>query len=387
MSSSQTTLVRPYEDRDEEAVHSVRSLTYNDGMPIPEDRRKSRYSDSFVAEADGKIAGVFNVLPMNATRGPALLECGGVAGVAVSPDLRRSGVGLTMMKWLPGYLRKNGVQLASLYAFRETFYAKAGYAVVGKRFRISAPVHRLPKVDTKLPIRRLSPSDWKLLHECYEKFGHARSGVHIRSELMWERVLNENKPLTIYAAGDPIEGYVAVSHQVAFWVEQGLSEVTWSTGEGYKACLAIMHQIGINKSEMVWSEPSDSPYYASYIDQGVNVEVARPVMFRVCDVKGGLERLKPHHKGSFTLAVDDPDVPENRGPFKVEWSGGEVRVSEHAGEPDVEASISAFSQAFLGDPSLADLSRLGLIRVKSEAALEAAEQLLPPLPVFCGDFF
>src|SRR5580658_1789206 len=156
MSRSQTTVVRPYEDRDEEGFLAVRSLTYNDGLPIPEDRRgQSRFSDRFVAEADGKVAGVFVVLPMNATRGAALLKCGGVAGVGVSPDLRRSGIGLTMMKWLPGHLRENGVQLASLYAYRETFYARAGYAVVGKRFRISVPVHRLPKVETHLPIRRL----------------------------------------------------------------------------------------------------------------------------------------------------------------------------------------------------------------------------------------
>jgi len=380
-------VVRPMRESDIDGYMAVRTLTYNDGLPVSEERLATfSVDDHYVAEGESGIEGIFTSLPMNATRGEAVLNCGGVAAVAVSPNSRRGGVGLTMMKWLPGHLRANGTHLAALYAFRETFYAKAGYVVVGKRLRISVPMHRLPRVESSLTVRRLGPADWKELAPCYEAFAKKRSGVHIRNEKMWNRVLNEVKPLAIYAAGDPVEAYVAISHQTAFWVEQWLSEVAWSSDHGYRAMIGIMQQLGINKTSVAWFEPSDSPYYAQYIDQGVEVKVDRPVMFRVCDVKGSLEKLVPHGEGSVTIKVDDPDVPENRGPFLVNWSEGKVSV-EPANTADIEMSIGRFTQVFLGDPSVTDLSMNGLLTSANPTALEELARLLPPSPVYCGDFF
>ncbi len=380
-------LVRPCQEQDLDAYFAIQSLTYNDGLPVPEERREAKFSRRYLATLDGKPAGAFNALPMNASRGEALLKCIGVAAVSVSPDLRRAGLGEGMMAWACRHFREEGFPLASLYAFREPFYAKNGYAVVGKRLRLTVPLHRLPKVSSDLPIRRLTPADWRELHPCYEAFAHQRSGVHVRSEVMWERILQENKPLTIYAAGVPVEGYVAVSHQTAFWVEQSLSEVAWSTPEGYRAVLGAMQQIGINKTSVAWYEPSDSPYYAQYLDQGVEIKVERPVMFRVCDVPNALRALRPTGKGAFTLGIWDRQIPENEGPWTVEWADGAVKVSACEGEADVVARIGPFSQAFMGEPSLNDLTRQGSIEVRSSHAIESATRLLPPLPVFCGDFF
>jgi predicted acetyltransferase len=379
-------VVRPFEPKDQEGYDSVRSLTYHDGLPVPEERRNPRFATRYVAEVDGAILGAYNFLSMNATRGPAVIPCAGVAGVAVSPDARRGGIGRTMMAWSVRDFKENGFPLASLYAFREPFYGKCGYAVVGKRIRLSVPMHRLAKVESELAIRRLTPDDWEQLVPCYSAFGHQRSGVHLRNKLMWERVLKEHKPLAIYAAGDPVEGYIAVSHAIDFFKEQWISEVAWSSAAGYRGVLAAMHRIGINKSAMAWFEPSDSPYYAQFLDQGVVAELDRPVMFRVCDVPGALRLLKPSGVGAFGLAVSDPEVPENNGPWRVSWKDGAVSV-EAGGAADLTMDIQSFSQAFMGEPSLADVANQGRVSVGSVQALEAAKGLLPGLPVFCGDYF
>jgi predicted acetyltransferase len=380
-------LVRPCLEQDLDAYFAIRSLTYNDGLPIPEERRTSRFGERYLALLDDQPAGIFTALPMNATRGEALLPCAGVAGVAVLPDMRRGGVGESTMTWACRHFRESGTPLSSLYAYREPFYSRVGYATVGKKLRFTVPTHRLPNVASDLPVRRLTPEDWRELLPCYAAFGHQRSGTHVRSELMWSRVLQENKPLTIYAAGDPVQGYIAVSHQTAFWVDQWLSEVAWSTAEGYRAVLGIMRQLGINKTSMSWFEPSDSPFYAQYLDQGIEVKVTGPVMFRVCDVPKALESLKPIGAGRFTLGVWDRQIPENEGPWQVEWADGRVDVRPFAGAPEVVARIGAFSQAFMGEPNLADLARQGAIEVRSPEVLASALSLLPPLPVFCGDTF
>ena len=374
-------VVRPVEERHLEGYLAVRSMTYNDGVALePEEDRFS--IEQYVGLVDDEVAGICSVLPMNATRGPALIASGGVAGVGVAPERRRGGVGNAMMDGLVRRMREGGRPLSSLYAYREPFYARSGYAVAGKRLRLTVPTHRLPRVETSLPTRRLGPADWRAIEPCHAAYAHARSGVHVRNEAMWERVLNENRPLAIYAAGDPVEGYVAVSHRTEFWSEQWLSEVVWSTPEGYRGCLDLMRQLGINKSAVAWHEPSDSPFYALYLDQGVEARVERPVMFRVNDVPAALRALRPSSEGETRLRVADAVVPENEGPWRVRFSPRGVTVEPCEGH-DVAMDVRRFAQAFLGEPSLEDLVRLG--EIEGDATVLA--RLLPPSPTVCGDFF
>jgi predicted acetyltransferase len=380
--------IRPYRAQDEEGFFAVISLTYNDGLEVPAERRQYLLSQRYVAEQEGKIVGTFSVLELKLTRGAAEFHAAGVAGVAVSPDARREGVGAAMMNWAVENFRREGKTLAALFPFREPFYARSGYAVAGMRIRLTVPMHRLPRIETDLPIRRLTPADWRELVDCRSRFAHGRSGVNLRTEGMWGRVLSERKPLAIYAAGDPVQGYIAVSHQTTFWEEQFLSEVIWSSRAGYEACLAMMHRVAINKTSVSWYEPSDSPFYSFYLDQGVTAEIQRPTMFRVCDVVAALNGLKPIGSGAFTFGLQDPQIPENDATFQVRFKPERVLVEKtHIDLPDLIFSVPGFTQAFLGEPSLAQLAQFGSVQVNSQSALEEAERLLPPLPVYCNDFF
>jgi predicted acetyltransferase len=382
-------VVRPVEPEDLDGYLDVRALTFNDGNPIPEDRRAIKqpaHYARYAARLDGEVHGIFNLLDLTSTRGEATLACAGVASVAVSPHRRRSGLGAAMMSWIPRHLRDSGVPLSSLYAYREPFYRRFGWEVAGHRFRISCPSHRLPKVSSDLPVHRLGPANWELIDPCYTDFAHARSGLCLRTPRLWERVLGENRPLTVYAAGDPVEAYAVVSHSATFWTTDHISDVAWCSARGYEALLGIFGAIGINKTGLTWFEPSDSPFYATYLDQGIEARLDRPIMFRVCDAPGALRGLRAASTGSFTIHVRDELIPENEGPWRVDFSPAGVDVSP-ASTADVSLDIRQFTQAFLGEPSLLDLARLGLIRIASLAGLASAANLLPALPVICNDFF
>jgi predicted acetyltransferase len=189
----------------------------------------------------------------------------------------------------------------------------------------------------------------------------------------------------VYAAGDPVEAYAVLAHKVDFWEEQFVLEHAWTTARGYDAILDVLCGIAINKSELRILEPSDSPFLTRYADQGMKVSMVRPLMYRVLDVPGALRALVPDSSGEFAIAVEDPDLAENRGPWRVKFSPGKVDVAE-ASKADFTLSIQVFTQAFLGEPSLADLVRNGLAP-GDRAALEAAQSLLPPSPVYCQEFF
>lgn len=379
-------VVRSVQQEDLEGYFDVRSLTYNNGDPIPEDRRDFKWTRGFAALLDGEVTGAFNILDLTCTRGPATLKCGGVAGVAVYPHRRKSGVGSAMMSWLVRQLREEGIPMANLYAFRETFYRRFGYEVAGKRIKITCPTGRLPKLQNELPVRRLRPGDWQEINGCYSAFAHARSGLSLRDEKLWRRVLAENRPLTIYAAGDPVEAYAVVSHSWSFWTTDHISDVAWSTPEGYRALFEIFAGIAINKTALSWFEPSDSPFYAQYLDQSVEAVVDRPCMYRVCDVPAALRALQPEDSGEFTIRVLDDLIPENEGPWRAAFRPSAVEV-ERTQDADLTLDIRPFAQAFLGEPSLADLARIGQVDVRNRKALQAAQRLLPPSPTICADFF
>lgn len=378
-------VVRPYEPRDLEGYSDVRSLTYYNGDPVPVEHMERPVS-RYVAEHDGLIKGVFVVLDFTCTRGEALMRCGGVASVGVLPHERRTGVGKEMMRSAVRLMREQGTPMASLYAFRESYYRMFGYEVTGRRFRIECPVERLPRLAGSLPIRRLRPAQWQEIDPCQRAFAHARSGMSLRTEALWRRVLAENRELTMYAAGDPVEAYAVVSHQVGFFQTDHISEIAWSTRRGYESLFEILRSIGINKTALTWYEPSDSPFLARFMDQGVEVRLDRPIMFRVCDVPGALRSLKPAFSGSFTVEVEDDLVPENRGPWKVDFEKGVVTVAPSAAA-DLKVDVRQFAQAFLGEPSWSDLARDGMVAVKHGEALEAAMRLMPPTPVYCTEFF
>jgi hypothetical protein len=97
--------------------------------------------------------------------------------------------------------------------------------------------------------------------------------------------------------------------------------------------------------------------------------------------------LKPTGKGSFTLKVRDRQVPANEGPWHVAWTEDGVEVNKVGLDADLETDIATFSQAFMGEPSLIELTWQGRFTVRSPGAVAQAASLLPALPVFCGDFF
>jgi predicted acetyltransferase len=357
-------------------------MTYNSGRPIPLDQQVYKTSKPYVGEVDGQVVGTFVIMDMTCTRGPAAAwKTGGIAGVAVLPEARQTGVGGAMMRWSLRYMREQGYVLGALYAFKDSYYRKFGYEVCGMRYRITCPQARLPKPNAGLPVRRILHKDLDQIKLCYEAFAKGRSGMNLREDFHWGRIIKDDEVYTVYAAGDPVEAYVILEHDWTFWNEQPLIEFAWSTARGYESMFSVLASVAINKTSVNWQEPADSPFLARHLDQGVKIESEKPIMYRLLNPVAALESMSCEGEGQFSLAIADQDLPENTGPWNVCYGDGKTRV-RRADSADIELSAQTAIQAFLGQPSLADLVRNGAAR-----PCEAAERLLPPLPVFCTDHF
>ncbi len=387
-------IVRPFEPQDQEGILRVWSLTYNNAAPFDHDSpvviemaQPEPPVTKFVAERDSTLVGAFGVMPMTATRGNGLMKSAGILGVAVMPQVRGGGVGGAMMRFALQHYREIGYELASLYAFRESYYRGFGYECCGKRIKLTVESARLPVFKQTLESRILEVEDVDSIRPCYESFGQTYSGVNIRSQHQWDRVLKPKLPRILYVVGNPVEAYAVVEHKVNFWIEQSIDEVAWSSLEGYESIMAVLRGVAINKSSLTWYEPSNSPYLAKYMDHGTKVQIERTPMFRVLNVPQALVALRPSSSGEFVLGIGDPDVVENNGSWWVQYGEQGVIAERTHKEPGVTLGINHFAQALLGEPSLAELMGLGLAKVNDASQATAAQRLLPAQSVYCVDFF
>ena len=384
-------LFRPYrEPEDREATADIFAQIYRSGEPWAADEQVEDEDMSvYVGDLDGRIVAAWVVRHMGATlAAESSVRCGGVAGVAVRPDARSSGVGTSLMRWAIQRMRDDGYALSHLYAFRESWYRRLGWEVCGARMKIQCPQHRLPEIRSNLQAREvLGEGAWKVIEPVYQSFASNYSGMNVRTASQWVTVTRGTKSLArVFAIGDPAEAYCVSHVQTAFWEEQHVSEVAWSSREGYDALLAFLRSVASNKTALTWYEPPDSPFLAQHTEQGVKVSLDRPIMYRVLDLEVSLSALRPDGAGEFTMAVLDEDVPENRGPWRIAFGAHGIEIAK-AVDADIEIDIRRLSQAVLGEPSFATLLRHGLIRCGSEGAAAAAAKLFSPRPVYCMDFF
>lgn len=378
--------IRKVDGSNMQDLGKVWSITYRDGEPFVVDETRKHLSDNFVAYLDGKPVGGYGVSAMTATRGQAEFQCGGVLAVAVMPHIRNSGVGSEMMRQSIRDYYDLGYELMHLYPFRESWYRRFGYEVCGTRYKITVESAKFPRVKGELPVEQYGVEGLDKIQECYRTFAHRRSGLNLRHNGQWERMMPQESNRTIYTAGDPVEAYAIVQHKTEFWINQDIIEVVWTTKRGYESILAVLRAIGKNKTSVTWFEPSDSPYRTYFWDNGSTLAVTNSLMYRVVNVKKALEGLKPTSSGHFTLQVLDEIVPENSQCWAIDFSpaGVEVKAADSA---DLVMGEGQFAQAFLGEPSLAVIAANGFVEVRDAKALAEAEKLLTPSPTLCFEAF
>jgi predicted acetyltransferase len=377
--------IRQATSQDLQQCANVWSVAFRRNIPFDPQKNIIQPEDTpFVAEQNGKILGAFIAKQMKATRRNAVLEAIGIASVAVLPEFRNQGVADVMMRFAIQWMREQNYHISSLYPFRESYYRRFGWETCGNRVRVKCPTHRLPQCENPLTISQTN--DWKNLQTCYEDFAKKLSGMNIRQESFWSRIIDPKEPPPlIYTIGQPVQAYCILRFTDSFWDTQDIAETAWTSQEGYKTLLSLFKSIGANKTAITWREPRAGIFQHLYADQGVQIETWRPIMFRVINVPNALAKLKPNASGEFTIAVQDEILPQNFGPWKVGFEPEAVHVQK-AEQADITVSIQQFTQAFLGEPSLQTLADEGLLMGQS-AALEAANRLFKPTPVYCMDFF
>ena len=371
-------------DADVATYKSSYEEVWRQGKPFPEgELDPGDGALRYIAEVDGEVVGSFKVHRYRIHRFGTELDCAGVASVGIRPMFRSSGYGSQMMRWSLRELKSQGFPIAALYPFRGNYYRKFGYEFCGSRWQIRCPMGRFPHFESAMPARRLPVEEVFQLDSCYREFIREVNGANLRTQAQWHQRMGRGAPL-IYVVGDPIEAYIWTSMEGGFWEDLAIGEIGWSTVRGYESIMAFLRGLAINRSALVWSEPMEGPFVSRLLDQGAEVTLHRPAMYRILDVPGVLERTTSPVDDVVVLEVDDADLPENSGRWVWNLGPEGTVVEKTSDEPDLSGSIGAMTQAYLGEPSVERLVSCGAMQVSD---LDRVSYLFPPSPVMCTEFF
>lgn len=356
-----------------EEVRRIWSVVYQRGENY--DQEAPKPGDAwYIAHHEGRAVWAAEVGRGEVVLGPrrAKVGCGCVAMVGTLPEARGLGVANRAMEDLNRAMREEGYPLAALYPYRESFYARSGYARCGWRWQIKAPRDRMPRLKAPLRVVELPPDKITEVAACYEAMIGGINGCLSRSPEAWRHRLGR-KPEAIYAAYGPsgVEGYFW-ARPSEFWGWLNIGELGWSTMAGYESCLAVMRGMAENQEGLTWAEPPVSPFLHRFIDQGIEASRSRATMFRVLDVAACLKAV-PHRGAPYSFRLADSVCTENAGV----WTCGDGEVTQ-GGEAEFGLEISAFTQAFMGSPSVSALD---------DTAPAGMAEHLPPGQVCCMDFF
>ena len=369
--------LRPSHPEEVRTVASVISHVYGDGTVDdvleyrPEEAFAAEFETYYLGFQDGQPVFVCSVHDYPTLVRGQVVRAAGVASVGTLPEARGHGLATQAMNELVRQLRQAGFHLTMLYAFREPFYRRSGYATCGWRYKLKCPQDRLPRLQPELPIRRLTPDQFELLDPCYQAFAREHSGAVLRTPAMWKRRFGR-KPRILYALGDPVEAYFWATPE-SFWSTLEIGELVWSSPRGYRSALGLIGRLMHNQTLAEWCEPPTSPYLATYRDQGVTAQIERPTMMRLVDPAAVLELLGPLGV-DLEIEVEDP-------------TQGEMQlVQVGRGGPKVRVSIGVLTQAVMGQPCGAELVQAGLVAGRPEAQATFA-RAFSSFPTVCTEFF
>lgn len=289
----------------------------------------------------------------------------GVASVVVAPEARGRGVARFLMQGVLARSRELGHPVTALYPATATLYRRLGYEYAGARHRYTfdtGVLRALP--DTDVDVRRGGPDDAALLLELVAgvRSSRAESGPIAWDERHVREWLEEPNSF-LYLAED---GFVVYGWDRSDGSTLLVEELVAASPETARAlCAVVGSGASIAKRVHVRAAPHDPVHFVVPEESAHEVHVER-WMLRLLDTPAAVAaRGWPSSVELDTvLRLEDAELPDNGGLFRLVISGGRGSLTPETGGDDADVltlGARAAAALYAGTP-LGALRGAGLVR-------------------------
>jgi predicted acetyltransferase len=336
------------------------------------------------------------------------VSVGAIASVAVAPEARGRGIAAALLTHLHERADAAKASVTMLYAFRQGFYAKHGYAAVTPNRRLQLHPGSIPAAwrnEPSVTLRtvRADPNapaaDRTAIVNAYVRAAGRAHGWIVRPTRLWERYFADERRVWILAtqARQPrrVSGYVcwSLAQTEAHAVTRLLVHELVAEDDATRR--ALLGAVGAQRDQVTEValetdalDPIDralvdadrARFGSSDVEHTLGAVTAGP-MVRLVDVARGLTTRAYLRDGALDLAI------EGRPPLHVAVSDGKAKLSvpRHARSP-LTIDRAALGAVLYGGLSASDAVRLGWARGE-DAVIARADALFASPPFFALDAY
>jgi len=328
----------------------------------------------WVAEEGDRLVGACQMLWMRQWIAGQPLPVMGLGSVAIAPTHRRRGLAARMLIAGFDHARERGDVGSALYPFRASFYEDLGYGLAGEAHQYQLqPALRPDAPEERVRVRLVDDAEGEAdMRAVYSVIAReAMTGQMERTERSWRKAYGDPDQAAVVYYGETgaPEGYAIVRYRSDLPVTTRYLEVEermWLTLGAQRGLYGWLSTMGDQWRELVYrahpeegfgdliSEPRlpllANPNWGLWFPSAT---LMRGPMFRVLDVPAALRRRTLLNPADLTLRleVDDQQVEENRGPWRVRLEGDAMSVEPDGGGP-VDATmripVDTLSRVYVG---------------------------------------
>jgi predicted acetyltransferase len=397
---------RPAEERDLDRLVEIHTTAFPD--PRRNDARVRNFTanpfgalpDLHVA-IDGHVVVAHAFLfPLALWFGGARVATAGIASVGVAPEVRGRGVGAELLAHLHETAEGAGASLLLLYAFRQGFYARHGYAPVTPSRRLAVHPASIPgawRDEPGVEVRAAGrgEGDRASIESVYARAASRSHGWLARPRALWDRRFADERTTWLLATREGgVVGYVAWSLEQAedhAATRLFVRELACDDDGARRALLgavgAMRDQVHEVQLDLDARDPLDralvdadrARFGDARVEHALGTVVGGP-MVRLVDAAHAIEARGFAGEGAIDLALD------GREPVGVEVRNGRATVVPAAGRPRLAIDRASFGAVLYGGLAPTDAARLGWARADA-GTLSLADALFASPPFHSPDPF
>lgn len=257
------------------------------------------------------------------------VACQRIASVSVAPEHRGRGAAGALMRAMVRKGAHDGLALSLLFPATVAMYRGLGWELAGDFERVRVKPRLVPPIGP--PLRRQDPPDWPAIHACQAAFARGVHGAGVRPEDRWTELEDLTEHVYTLESDQGLEAYALVRHQPGRdgW-RYVLAVEDWAalSPRGLEAVLGFVGRHGTLTSAATLAGPAVSLLGLHLPEQDWRRTTALSWMARGLDVVAAVA-ARPFPSGlavETTFDIDDPVLPETRGPWRLSVEGGAGRL-------------------------------------------------------------
>jgi predicted acetyltransferase len=325
----------------------------------------------WVGEQDGHPHAACHLLRFHQWVSGTRLPMMGLAAVSVSPAHRRQRVAGRLVATGLRRARELGDVVSALFPFRVGFYGDLGYGLAGEAHQYMVPPGWFPDAPERLNVHLVrSDEDRAALRSVYDRWAAGENGQLERHDGHWRKVWEgERAGFVFRSAEGAAEGYALVRYRSDLPPAERFLEVeerAWLTPAARRGIYAWLASLG-DQWRMI--------AYRAHPEEGFGEVIREPrlplgeqpgwglwfpaatvmagPMFRLLDAPAAwaMRRVDPEAALTMEIAVRDPELPENEGPWRLRFEQGGVEVERSAGggvDISLRLPMRILSSIFIG---------------------------------------